>query len=100
MSKISQRDALRTTTMFLCDSNIEAYYDNLLNTQVASLKGTLSSIGTVEGLKQYIRTEKKAISLLFSALVGKSLRESFLGFDYLKDIPLILSGLLLHSERR
>ena len=61
MSKISQRYALRTTTMFLCDSNIEAYYDNLLNTQVASLKRTLSSIGTVEGLKQYIRTEKKAL---------------------------------------
>lgn len=68
MSKISQRDALRTTTMFLCDSNIEAYYDNLLNTQVASLKRTLSSIGTVEGLKQYIRTEKKAIDNIITLL--------------------------------
>lgn len=61
MSKISQRDALRTTTMFLCDSNIEEYYDNLLNTQVAALKRTLSSIGTIEGLKQYVRSERNAI---------------------------------------
>lgn len=59
MSKISLRDALRTTTMFLCDSNIEAYYDNLLNTQVAAMKETLSSVGTIEGLKQYVRSEKK-----------------------------------------
>lgn len=47
MSKISLRDALRTTTMFLCDSNIEAYYDNLLNTQVAAMKETLSSVGSM-----------------------------------------------------
>lgn len=68
MSKISHRDALRTTTMFLCDSNIEAYYDNLLNTQVAAMKGTLSSIGTIEGLKQYVRSEKKAIDNIITLL--------------------------------
>lgn len=68
MSKISQRDALRTTTMFLCDSEIEAYYDNLLNTKVAALKKTLSNIGTVEGLKQYVRSEKKAIDNVITLL--------------------------------
>jgi len=68
MSKISQRDALRTTTMFLCDSNIEAYYDNLLNTQVAALKRTLSSIGTIEGLKQYVRSERNAIDNIITLL--------------------------------
>lgn len=68
MSKISLRDALRTTTMFLCDSNIEAYYDNLLNTQVAAMKETLSSVGTIEGLKQYVRSEKKAIDNIITLL--------------------------------
>lgn len=68
MSKISHRDALRTTTMFLCDSNIEAYYDNLLNTQVAAMKRTLSSIGTIEGLKQYVHSEKKAIDNIITLL--------------------------------
>lgn len=68
MGKISHREALRTTTMFLCDSNIEAYYENLLNTQVAALKRTLSSIGTIEGLKQYVRSEKNAIDNIITLL--------------------------------
>lgn len=68
MSKISQKDALRTTSMFLVDSRIEAYYDNLLNTQVQALKRTLSDIGTVDGLKQYVRSEKKAIDNIITLL--------------------------------
>ena len=68
MSKISQKDALRTTSMFLVDSRIEAYYDNLLNTQVQALKRTLSGIGTVDGLKQYVRSEKKAIDNIITLL--------------------------------
>jgi hypothetical protein len=68
MSKISQRDALRTTTMFLVDSRIEAYYEDLLNTQVQALKRTLNGIGTVDGLKQYVRSEKKAIDNIITLL--------------------------------
>ena len=68
MSKISQREALRTTTMFLCDSQIEAYYDNLLNKQVQALKRTLSGIGTIEGLKKYVRSEKNAIDNIITLL--------------------------------
>ena len=61
MSKISHREALRTTTMFLCDSKIEAYYENLLNSQVIALKQKLLGIGTMEGLTKYIRSEQKSI---------------------------------------
>lgn len=68
MNKISQKDALRTTSMFLVDSRIEAYYDNLLNTQVQALKRTLSGIGTIDGLKQYVRSEKKAIDNIITLL--------------------------------
>ena len=68
MSKISQKEALRTTSMFLVDSIIEAYYDNLLNTQVQALKGTLSGIGTVDGLKLYIRSERNAIDNIITLL--------------------------------
>ena len=68
MSKISQKEALRTTSMFLVDSIIEAYYDNLLNTQVQALKRTLSGIGTVDGLKLYIRSERNAIDNIITLL--------------------------------
>lgn len=68
MSKISQREALRTTTMFLCDSKIEAYYENLLNSQVRALKDTLQGIDTIEGMKLYIRLEKKAIDNILTLL--------------------------------
>ena len=54
--------------MFLVDSHIEAYYDNLLNTQVHALKRTLSGIGTVDGLKQYVRSEKQAIDNIITFL--------------------------------
>lgn len=74
MSKISQREALRTTSMFLCDSDIEAYYENLLNSQVIELKHTLQGIGTIEGLKKYVRSEKKSIDNIL-ILLGISIEK-------------------------
>ena len=68
MNKISHRDALRTTTMFLCDSQIEAYYENYLDSQVNSLKNTLSGINTVDGFKRYVRSEPKAIQNILTLL--------------------------------
>ena len=68
MSKISQREALRTTTMFLCDSKIESYYTKLLNTQVAALKSALKDIGSIIGLKQYILAEKNSIDNILTLL--------------------------------
>lgn len=74
MSKISHREALRTTTMFLCDSKIEAYYENLLNSQVIALKQKLLGIGTMEGLTKYIRSEQKSIDNIL-ILLGISIEK-------------------------
>lgn len=68
MNKIAHRDALRTTTMFLCDSKIEAYYENYLVSQVNSLKNTLSGIGTIEGFKKYVKSEPEAIQKVLTLL--------------------------------
>jgi hypothetical protein len=68
MSKISQKEALRTTSMFLCDSSIESYYENLLNSEVKSLKESLQGIRTIDGLKSYIRSDKKAINNILTLL--------------------------------
>ncbi len=74
MSKISHREALRTTTMFLCDSEIEAHYENLLNTQVSDLKQTLLGIGTAKGLIEYIHSEQKSIDNIL-ILLGISIEK-------------------------
>lgn len=68
MNKISQRDALRTTSMFLCDNNIEEHYEKLIKSQVNDLKNSLQGIGTIEGLKEYVRSENKAIDNIITLL--------------------------------
>lgn len=68
MKKIEYKEAFRTTTMFLSDSNIEAYYEDFINSQVKSIKDKLSGIGTISGLEQYIRSETDSIENIITLL--------------------------------
>lgn len=62
------KEAMRTTTMFLCDSEVEAYYENYLNEQVALIKTKLSGIGTIDGLKSYILSDAESIQNILTLL--------------------------------
>lgn len=68
MKKLLYRDAQKTTTMFLCDSNIEAYYENHLTSHIKELKEKLSGIGTQSGLANFIRSEPDAIDNIITLL--------------------------------
>ncbi|RXG19123.1 DpnII restriction endonuclease [Leeuwenhoekiella aestuarii] len=68
MSKIVYKEALKTTTMFLCDSKIEAYYENYLNSEVKQLKEKLSGIETSNGLKSFIHKDRDSIEKIITLL--------------------------------
>ncbi|WP_321316453.1 DpnII family type II restriction endonuclease [Labilibaculum sp.] len=68
MEKLAYKEALKTTTMFLCDSKIEAYYENYLNSEIKILKETLSDIGTQHGLKSFIKSDNDSIDKIITLL--------------------------------
>lgn len=68
MAKLTYKEALKSTTMFLCDSEIEAYYENYITTQVKLLKEKLSGIGTLSGLQSYIKSESDSIDNIITLL--------------------------------
>lgn len=68
MEKLVYKEALKTTTMFLCDSSIEAYYENYLTTEIKLLKDKLKGIGTLHGLKTFIKTDSDSIDKIITLL--------------------------------
>lgn len=68
MKKIEYKEAFKSTTMFLSDSTIEAYYENYLKSQIIRIKDKLSGIGTLSGLESYIRSESNSIDNIITLL--------------------------------
>jgi len=68
MKKIEYKEAFKSTTMFLSDGTIEAYYENYLNSQIKRIKDKLSGIGTLSGLESYIRSESDSIDNIITLL--------------------------------
>jgi len=68
MEKLVYKEALKTTTMFLCDSTIEAYFENYLTSEVKLLKEKLRGIGTLSGLKLFIKSDKDSIDKIITLL--------------------------------
>ena len=54
--------------MFLCDSKIEACYENNLNSEIKRLKVELSGIGTLSGLESFIRKDNDSIDRIITLL--------------------------------
>lgn len=68
MEKLVYKEALKTTTMFLCDSSIEAYFENYLTSEIKLLKEKLRGIGTLSGLKLFIKSDNESIDKIITLL--------------------------------
>lgn len=68
MKKISQRDAIKTTTMFLRDEAIEQEFDKKVCDGVESYCKAMVGIDTEEGLENFIRENKNSIDMLETVL--------------------------------
>jgi hypothetical protein len=68
MQKLVYKEALKTTTMFLCESSVEAYFENFLTSEIKLLKEKLRGIGTLSGLKLFIKSDNESIDKLITLL--------------------------------
>ena len=68
MKKISRIEAIRTTTMFLLDDNIEQEFDELIRKKVNDYQQAMLGIGTEEGLRTFIVNHSDSIEMLETVL--------------------------------
>ena len=68
MDKLRKQDALRATTMFLVDDEIERKYQRLIDAELNAYKGSMLGISTKKGLEEYIRKDINAIERLTTIL--------------------------------
>lgn len=66
--KLKFEELLSSTTMFFVDNEIERNYVDRIELIVADLKKKLSQVNNKEGLKNYIREDKKALENLLCLL--------------------------------
>lgn len=68
MKKIKQLDAIKSTTMFLIDEEIEAKFKEQTTESAEFLKEAMAHIDTKEGLSTFIRNNKESIEMLITVL--------------------------------
>ena len=68
MKKIKQIEAIKSTTMFLLDENIEHEFDELVTKKVKSYQKAMIGIGTEEGLRSFIVNNAYSIEMLETVL--------------------------------
>ena len=68
MKKIKQIEAIKSTTMFLLDENIEHEFDELVTKKVKSYQKAMIGIGTEEGLRSFIVNNADSIEMLETVL--------------------------------
>lgn len=68
MKKIKQLEAIRSTTMFLLDENIEHEFNELVTNKVKSYQKAMIGIGTEEGLRSFIVNNPDSIEMLETVL--------------------------------
>ncbi|MBM3159696.1 MAG: hypothetical protein FJZ66_00040 [Bacteroidetes bacterium] len=66
--KLKFEELLATTTMFFVENEIEQKYSDRIELIVSDLRTKLSQVNNVEGLKNYIREDKKALDNLLCLL--------------------------------
>lgn len=66
--KISMRDAIRETSMFIIDKDIESRYETLITNEVNEYKHSMLSIAKIDGLKAFIKSDSSSIKKLITVL--------------------------------
>lgn len=66
--KISLRDAIRETSMFIIDKDIESRYEALITNEVNEYKCSMLSIAKIDGLKAFIMSDSSSIKKLITVL--------------------------------
>lgn len=66
--KIKDVEAIRTTTMFLVDAQIEERFEKQIRQEIAAYKKSMLGISTKEGLVAYIKSDRNSIKRLITVL--------------------------------
>lgn len=67
-NKISLRDAIRETSMFIIDKDIESRYETLITNEVNEYKHSMLGIAKIDGLKSFIKSDSSSIKKLITVL--------------------------------
>lgn len=68
MKKITQKEAVRSTTMFLLDDTIERFFDEFVKQKVESYQKAMLGIDTEEVLRKFIVDNSDSIEMLETVL--------------------------------
>lgn len=66
--KISQKVAIKETSLFLIDKDIEARYEKMIAKEVEEYKNSMLGISDVDGLKKFIKSDAKSVKKLITVL--------------------------------
>ena len=68
LSKVGYDEYVRTTEMFYVNENLEIEIEREVSTAVDSLCHRMQGINSIEGLKDYIRSDEKSLENLISLM--------------------------------
>lgn len=68
IAKISHKDAVKSTTMFLVDDRIEKKYKNLIAIELDKYKKSMLGITTKQGIADFIKSNVKSVDMLLTVL--------------------------------
>ena len=66
--KIKERDAIKTTTMFLVDKDVEERFEKMIKTEVAAYQKSMLGISSKDELKKFIISDRQSIKKLITVL--------------------------------
>ena len=66
--KLSQREAIRQTSMFVIDKEIEAKYEKLVKDGIKEYKNSMLCISDEDSLKEFIKSDSSSIKKLITVL--------------------------------
>ena len=66
-TKISQKEAIKSTTMFLINNQIESKYEDLITSELEAYKSMLG-VSTKEGLSTFIKSERTSVKRLITVM--------------------------------
>ena len=67
-TKISLRSAIKETSMFIIDADVEAKYEQLVSKEVADYKASMLCISEKNGLESFIRSSSESVKKLRTVL--------------------------------
>lgn len=67
-TKISQREAIRETSLFIIEKNIEDKYEKQIKKEIEEYKNSMLGISDEDGLKRFIKSDSKSVKKLITVL--------------------------------